>query len=246
MTTTTTPPSDLTAATTIARTELRLIARSKAVLISATAVPLVLAASVLARREETVLASVGMVTMVLTFFAMFSIYATAVTTLVTRRQELFLKRLRSGETSDAAILVGVSLPPVLLYVLQTGIVLAVMSAIGVAWPAAWWWVAVAIVGLITSSVALAVATAAVTPNASAAQISTMPWIIVVIATFVLSPLVDNSLMDLTPGGAVVTLIRSAYEVDTAGSPIGAIGGLIFWTAVGWEVAKRRFRWEPRS
>lgn len=238
--------STLSDALVIARTELTLITRSKAVLISATAVPLVFAASVLARRDETVAASVGMVVMVLSFFALFSIYLTTTTTIVTRRQDLFLKRLRSGETSDAAILIGLSLPPVLLFVVQSAIVLAVMSAIGVRWPDSWWWVAVMIVGLVVSSVAAAIGTAAITPNASAAQISTMPYLLVFIATLVLSPIVDNRFMDLTPGGAAVTLVREAYGADTAGTVAGAIAGFALWTALGWELARRQFRWEPRA
>jgi len=239
-------PSPAAQTIAIARTELRLIARSKAVLVSATVVPLVFAAFVLARREETLQASVGMVTMVLAFFAVFTIYLTVTTTFVTRRQDLFLKRLRSGEASDAAILIGLAVPPVLLFVVQTAVVLAVMLAIGVAWPAHWWWVAVAIVGLVVSSVACAVGTTAVTPDASAAQISTMPYVIVVIATLIMAAIVENRFFDLTPGGALVTLVNEAYGATGAGSPLTAVLGLGLWTALGVELAKRRFRWEPRT
>lgn len=239
------PQSILRQARVIARTELRLIARSKAVLVSATALPLVFAAFVLAQADTARSAAVAMIAMIAAFFALFTIYLTATTTLVTRRQDLFLKRLRSCEASDAAILLGLLTPTVLLFVVQVAIVGAVLAALGIPAPSAWWWLIAAIVGLVAACLAGAVGTAALTPNASAAQISTMPFITVVLGTLIAAPLADLQALDLTPGGAVVTLVRAAYDLDVAGSPWSALAGLALWTWLGADVARRRFRWEPR-
>lgn len=238
--------STATAARIVAGIELKLIMRSKAVLLSATAVPLIFAAFFVFQADETKAAGVGITAMLLVFFALFSVYITATTTFVTRRQDLFLKRLRSGEASDASIIAGVAIPPVLLFVAQIVVVLAAMYAVGVEFPAQWWWILVAIVGVVASSVSMAVATAALTPNASAAQISTMPYAIILLGTLIAGPIVGSRFFDLTPGGAVVTLVRLAHGMETDGSALSAVAGLALWVAIGWEIAKRRFRWEPRS
>lgn len=243
--TTRTSPTPMGRTRAIAMAEFRLIFRAKAVLFSATILPLVFAAFLVANRESTQNASVAMVAMVVLFFALFTIYITATTTLVTRRQDLFLKRLRSGESSDRSILAGLLVPSVLLCVGQTAVVLAVMAAIGVPLPAAPWWVAVALVGMVASSIAAATATAAITPNASAAQISSMPYLLIAMGSLVAAPLMESRWLDLTPGGAVVTLIRAAYEMPSYGSVLVATAGLAMWTYFGIDLTKRLFRWEPR-
>lgn len=229
----------------IARTELRLIVRSKAVLASATAFPLLFAAFVLAQAESARNAAVGMIAMVLVFFAIFTVYITATTTLVTRRQDLFLKRLRSGEPTDAAVFSGLLLAPILLFVAQVLIVVAALVALQIAAPSRAWWLVPAVVGLVASCLTVATATAALTPNPSAAQISTMPYTTLVIGSLVAGPLLDSPYLDLTPGGAVVTLVRAAYDLEVSGHPWMAIAGLALWTYVGVELTRRYFRWEPR-
>jgi len=249
MSTTTTRPttrsSGLRHAKVIARTELRLIARSKAVLASATAFPLLFAAFVLAQADTARNAAVGMICLIIAFFALFAIYLTATTTLVTRRQDLFLKRLRSGEASDGAILAGLLAAPLVLFVAQTAVVAVVLVALDVPAPPAPWWLAVAVVGIVASCLTAATGTAAITPNASAAQISTMPYMTVVLGSLIAAPMLDEAYLDLTPGGAVVTLVRAAYDLELAGSPAFAIAGLALWTWLGIDLTRRRFQWEPR-
>ena len=65
------------------------------------------------------------------------------TTAVTRRQDLYLKRLRSGESSDVSILAGIVAPPVLLCLDETLVVFAATFVIGVKFPGQWWWGVVA-------------------------------------------------------------------------------------------------------
>lgn len=239
-------PSAVKQASTIAKIEFKLITRSKAVLFSATAIPLLFAGFLILQREATREAGVALFSMSIVFFAMFTVYITATTTLVTRRQDLFLKRLRSGEASDTSILVGIFTTPVILCVGQALVVFVAMLAIGVVMPAAWWWIIVAFLGLVIVSITVAAGTAGLTPNPSAAQISTLPFTFVALGSLIASPMVDHRLMDLTPGGAIVTLCRLGYELHVPGSAGLAVAGLVLWSALGWELAKRTMRWEPRA
>jgi len=232
-------------AAVIARTELRLIARSKTVLVSATAFPLLFAAFVLVQADAARDAAVGIVTMILAFFALFTLYLTATTTLVTRRQDLFLKRLRSGEVGDLAILGGLLVAPLVLFVAQVAVVAVALLFLDLAAPEQALWLVPAVIGIVTSSLTAAVGTAAVTPNPSAAQISTMPFMVLVLGSLVASPLLESAWLDATPGGAVVTLVREAWGLPIAGSPWAAVASLAVWTWLGVELARRRFTWEPR-
>lgn len=250
-TTTTASPTSISRVRAIAGSEFRLIARSKAVLFSATALPLMFAVFLFVQRDAAVeasgdsVASVGMVSMVVMFFVMFTVYITATTTLVTRRQDLFLKRLRSGESPDLVILAGLLLPPVALCLLQTAVVMVVMIALGNGIPGHWWWIVLALLGLLAASVTAATATAALTPNASASQISSMPFVALALGTLIASPITENPWLDLTPGGALVTLVRAAYDIDVYGNVGVAVAGLVLWTYLGYDLTKRLFRWEPR-
>lgn len=225
--------------------ELLLIRRSTAVLFSAVLFPLAMSVYVVLQREDTQQAGVAMVGALSLFFVLFTIYTTVTTTIVTRRQELYLKRLRSGEASDAAVMIGMTAPAVLLCVLQLVLVLATVFAIGVQVPPSPLPVIAALVGLVVVNVLAGVATAAVTPNASAAQISTMPFILLVLGGFIGSAVAPSTWWDFTPGGAAVTLLRTGYDLPVEGSVVSALAGLVVWVVLASDLIRRRFAWEPR-
>lgn len=230
----------------IARSEWRLIFRNKTVLLSATLMPLAFAGFFLLQNDDSVNAAVALQSIILTMFSLMTVYLTVTLTAVSRRQDLYLKRLRSGESSDAAIFTGLVLPPAMLCLAQVIVVFAGLFALGVPLPEQPWWIVVAAIGSILSSLAVGVATAAITTNATAAQMTTVPYFLLLLGTVFATPFVDHRLMDLTPGGAVVTLVRLAYELPTAGSSWGAAVGLALWTYLGIYLARRHFRWEPRA
>jgi ABC-2 type transport system permease protein len=238
--------STLTRALPIAETELRLLVRNRAVLFSASLFPLAMAAYLLTLREDTRNAGIALFSMNLAFFTTFSIYATVTTTLVARREDLYLKRLRSGESSDVAIIVGLVAPLVALCVAQLALVLAAMLALGVRMPGNPLPLLLAAVGLIAVTSTVGVLTAVLTPTSSASQISSVPFLLLVVGSLALAPQADSPLMDLTPGGAVVTLVRSAYGASVEGSVLTATLGLAVWAYAGFELARRRFVWEPRA
>ena len=92
----------------IAQSELVQIFRNRAVLITNLIMPLAASAFFIYYRDGfTSIGSLGYVAAILVFtVAAFSLYTTALTTLSARRQDLFLKRLRSTAAGDAAILSG--------------------------------------------------------------------------------------------------------------------------------------------
>ena len=59
----------------------------------------------------------------------FGLYTTAVTTLASRRQDLFLKRLRSTAASDRSILAGLVLPVAVIALIQVVAILAVFGVV---------------------------------------------------------------------------------------------------------------------
>ena len=233
-------------ATVIARTEWRLIARNKTVLLSATLFPLALTALSLIQDPQGPTAAAGMTAIMIALFSSMTVYMTVTLTAVSRRQDLYLKRLRSGESSDVAIFAGVTIPPALLCVAQLVVVAVALAIIGFETPAEPWWILVAAIGSILSGLAMGLGTASVTTNASAAQMTTVPYFLLIIGSVIATPLVEHRLMDLTPGGAVVTFARLAFEVPTPGSALTAALGLVLWTVIGIELARRFFRWEPRA
>jgi ABC-2 type transport system permease protein len=82
---------------TIAHSELNQLLRNRSILVTSLMMPMAAAAFFLYNRDVFErIGSLGYIAAVLVFtIAAFGLYATTVTTLATRRQNLFLKRLRS-------------------------------------------------------------------------------------------------------------------------------------------------------
>ena len=96
----------------IARSELIQIFRNRLVMVTGLVIPVVVSAFFVYRHELFADGtSLGYIAAIVVFTVMsFGLYTTAVTTLASRRQNLFLKRLRSTAAGDADILIGLVLP----------------------------------------------------------------------------------------------------------------------------------------
>ncbi|MER6618716.1 MULTISPECIES: ABC transporter permease [unclassified Streptomyces] len=255
-TTTTTPMSRMTS---LARAELTLLGRSKGTLVAALFVPLVLPLSVRSAAEEMDLAEAGLTpgTVVLPaavgFSLLFAVYSALVGVFVVRREELVLKRLRTGELRDAEILGGSALPSVLTGLVQC-LVLAVACAVllDMSAPSA---PHLAVLGLVLGLVmcaALAAVTAAFTRTAESAQVTPMPLLIVSMigsGMFVPLELLPDrvaSVCELLPLTPVVALVRGGWTGDlSAAETIGALATAVAWILLAVFAVRRRFRWEPR-
>ena len=235
----------------IARSELIQILRNRAVLITSLIMPV--AASVFfIRFRETFeqIGSLGYIGAVIVFtIAAFSLYATTVTTLAARRQDLFLKRLRSTAASDASILTGLVLPISVLSAVQVGLILAVFAGLS-GGPADVPLLVLAVVATFVMMLALGLATAGITNSPEHAQVTSLPLSLGVVA--VTSWVGITGTEDLTllkrllPGGAATELIVNAWN---GGVPLTdslpLLAPTLAWVVVAVTLALRMFRWEPR-
>ncbi|MGX5214334.1 ABC transporter permease [Streptomyces violaceus] len=252
----TTPMSRMTA---LARAELTLLGRSRGALVAALFVPLMLPVSVRSAAQEMDLAEAGLNagTLVLPaavgFSLLFAVYSVLVGVFVVRREELVLKRLRTGELRDAEILAGSAMPAAV-----TGLVQCLLLAAGctvlldMSAPSA---PHLALVGLLLGLVlcaALAAVTASHTRTGESAQVTPMPLLVVSMmgsGMFVPLELLPDrlaSLCELLPLTPVVTLVRGGWTGDlSAYETLGSVATAMAWIVIAVFAVRRWFRWEPR-
>lgn len=237
--------------------ELRLLLRNTTVAVSALLMPLVIAVMFVASgMQDTPSSGWGylIALILLTVFGM-SGCITAAGTLTYRRDELYLKRLRCSQASDAAILVGV-LSPVLLVTLVQGLLMVALTAVVASSLPASPLPLVAVIALGTAmSAGMGMATTGFASSGEQAQTVATPVFFVLIGTGIWAGtgLAEGltTLQQLSPGGAVVQLVALAYDPGATLSAstselFPALGGMLGWTAVSVGAARRYFRWEPRS
>lgn len=197
------------------------------------------------------------------FTLLLVVYYNLVPALVARREELVLKRLRTGELTDGEILIGTALPAVTLAWAQLLVgTIAGAAVFGLGMPTNAILVVAAVVLGTPLFVLLAAASTAMTRNVEMAQVTTAPVLIVPLLFSGLLFSVHNfpgpvqllaQAMPLTP---VVDLLhlgltgttRSGASVGLADSFAPAVVPVLTlaaWVlAAGW-AARRWLRWEPR-
>ncbi|MFI5933868.1 ABC transporter permease [Actinoplanes sp. NPDC051494] len=235
----------------IAYSEFAQILRNRAVLISNLIMPLAVSAFFIYQRDSFAqIGSLGYIAVVLVFtVGAFTLYTTAVTTLSARRQDLFLKRLRSTAAGDPAILSGLTLPVALTAVVQVVVVLGIFAAVS-GGPADVALLVMAILATFVMMLALAVATAGVTGSPEQAQVTTLPISLVTIAVASWVGITGTESFTLIkrvlPGGSAAELIVDTWNggVPLADS-LPLLGPTLGWVVVAIVLALRLFRWEPR-
>jgi len=191
-------------------------------------------------------------------------YYSVLSMVTTRRGEGVLKRLRTGEALDWQILTAPAVPGALVTVASTVVVLAVIYGTGAPAPVNPVAIVLAVLGGIILFTLLALATSAVTKNAEAAQITSMP--VMTLAMLGLGSirqiLPDQlaGLVDWTPFAAISDLVYlgaagrpavgdPADMLDFAGT-FGMFGRpvatLAVWTAMALMLTHRSFRWDDRG
>lgn len=245
--------------TSLARAELTLLGRSRGTLFAALFVPLILPLSAREAAKQMDLAEVGLTlgTVILPasigFSLLYAVYATLVSVYTARREELVLKRLRTGELRDTEILTGAALPAVV-----TGLAQCVVLAIGCTVlldVGALRAPHLAVLGLLLGiflCVSLAAVTSAFTRSVESAQVTTLPVVflsMIFSGMFVpLEILPDRvaSACELLPLTPVITLVRGGWTGGlSASEALGAILVALVWTVGGVFAVRRWFRWEPR-
>ncbi|MFF5075498.1 ABC transporter permease [Actinoplanes sp. NPDC000266] len=235
----------------IAYSEFAQIYRNRAVLISNLIMPLLASAFFIYRRDSFAeIGSLGYIAAVLVFtVAAFSLYTTAVTTLAARRQDLFLKRLRSTAAGDPAILSGLTLPVTLTALVQAVAILGVFAAVSGS-PADVALLAVSILATFAMMLALAMATAGLTGSPEQAQVTTLPISLLTIAVASWVGITGTEelalIKRLLPGGSATELIVNTWN---GGVPLAEslplLAPTLGWVVVAVVLALRLFRWEPR-
>ncbi|CAM5287911.1 MULTISPECIES: ABC transporter permease [Streptomyces] len=243
----------------LARTELILLGRSRATIVAAVIVPLFLPFSVRSAVDEADLKEAGLSvgTLLLPaavgFSLLFAVYAALTTAYVTRREELVLKRLRTGELRDREILIGAALPATGIGFTQSVLLAAgCMALLDLGAPSA---PHLVLLGLLLGLVmcgALAAVTAAFTRTAESAQVTGLPLMFLSMLgsgiTVPLEMLPDRlaSFCELLPLTPVITLVRGGWTGDLSGyDALGAVATALAWTVIAVFAVRRWFRWEPR-
>jgi ABC-2 type transport system permease protein len=235
----------------LARSVVIQIFRNRRVLVTGLVIPIALSGYLVYEHERfSDLGRVGYIAAVVMFTVLaLGLYTTAVTTLASRRQNLFLKRLRSTAASDASILTGLVLPATVVALLQVVVILVVLGAVTTE-PAQVLLLAVAILATTAMMVALALATAGLTSSPEHAQVTTLPvsLSVIAVASWVGITGTDDlaRLKRLLPGGSATEMVINAWN---GGVPLldslPLLATTLGWVAVAVAMAVRLFRWEPR-
>ncbi|EDY45255.1 ABC transporter permease [Streptomyces sp. SPB074] len=243
----------------LARAETTLLLRGKGTLFAALVVPLVLPFSFKNAIDSMDLGGTGLdlgtvlLPTALGLSLLFAVYSTLVSTYVTRREELVLKRLRTGEVRDHEILVGSALPAVLTCLVQWAVI--IIGSVLLVHPGAPSNPALVVLGAVLGlvlAVGLGALTATLSRTAETAAVMAMPVIILtMIGSGVAIPL------DVMPDGLAtaarflpftppLTLLRGGWagNLDGGETPLAVVSGLA-WALFAAYGVRRWFRWEPR-
>lgn len=234
----------------IARSELIQIFRNRLVLVTMLVIPAASSVFYMYLHDRIPWLDLGAVAAVLMFLVVtMGLYTTAVTTLASRRQNLFLKRLRSTALDDSRILTGLLLPVTVITVAQVAVILTVLSVVADP-PADLLLLLVAVLATVVMMVGLALATAGVTNSPEHAQVTTLPVLVGVLSIAGWVGFTGTEeltlLKRLLPGGSAAELVVNAWNggVSVADS-LFLLAPTLAWVAVSVVLAGQVFRWEPR-
>lgn len=254
--------SEARRALALARAEVTLLLRNRTALFTALTMPLLFVG--LYATLPGGLGGPAAVTGLVTGSALlFVVHYTLVTSVVARREQHTLKRLYTSPARPATVLVGMTLPLVVLLVLQVLLGLAataVLTGLG-GLPRPGLLVPAVLLGAAVWAV-LALVCSVVTRSVESAQLSTLPLILVALLFSGLSlplgllPEALRVLAQLTPMFPVVDLVALAFgparvttEVAVGGALVRAVlvdvAVLVGWLVGGLALVRRSFRWEPR-
>lgn len=235
----------------IALSELVQIFRNRLVLVTSLVMPAAVSAFFVYQHEVfAALGSLGYIAAVVMFtVGAFGLYTTTVTTLASRRQNLFLKRLRSTAAGDTGILSGLLLPITVISLVQVAVIMTVLAMVA-GEPDNILLLAAAVLSMVIMMLGLGLATAGVTNSPEHAQVTTLPISIgtIAVASWVgITGTEELALLKrLLPGGSATELVVNAWNggVPVTDSLI-LLAPTLSWVIVAVALASRIFRWEPR-
>ncbi|CAN5156107.1 ABC transporter permease [soil metagenome] len=233
----------------IATSELRMLVRNRLVALLGILSPLIIGGIfIINRPAEGGLATAA--TLQIVAMLGLGVYVTATTTLSARRQNLFLKRLRSSAVSDPSIIAGLVVPIILVGLVQVGIILTGLAVSASTAPVHVWLLVVVVLIVDVMFAGFAVATAGVTNSPEHAQFTTLPLFFATLGAAFWVTFTGTQelgiLKQALPLGAIPELMTIVwYDGDLSRVPLLLIPTLA-WTAIAVLAARFMFRWEPRA
>lgn len=254
----TTPRGRLTA---LGRAELTLLFRNRTALAVALLLPVAMVASLRPLVSTMDLSGTGTNPAVLSvsggigFVLLFVVYYNLVTAYVARREDLVLKRLRTGEASDQEILLGTALPAVTVALVQCAalVVSGVLLLHAGAPPRPDLLVLGVLLGTLLLG-ALAALSTVFTRTVESAQLTTAPLLLAcTVGAGLLVPLESlphpvAQLCRLLPLSPAIRLVQAGLlggPRAAAGEVLPALVLALAWTGLTVFAVRRWFRWEPR-
>ncbi|MGW2178045.1 ABC transporter permease [Streptomyces sp. NPDC001732] len=245
--------------TALGRAEVALLTRNRTAMFVALLMPAVMVLAMRAALKPSVLDGTGLsiagaaLTGGIGIVLIQAVYMNLVSSYVARREDLVLKRLRTGEITDREILTGTALPSAVLALAQTVVIIVagtVFFDLGTPERPD-----LLLAGLLLGVVmltALAGATSTITRTVQTSQLTTLPlFFISMMGSGLFVPLEvmpDRmaAVCELLPVTGVMTLVRAGWLGGAEGSDllVAALTGLA-WTAFAVFAVQRWFRWEPR-
>lgn len=253
----------------LSKAEYRQFLRNKTLVVMGTVFPvaLPLITFFIARNgvgTTTEIATTGLEMFALMAF-LFVTYYSVLSMITTRRGEGVLKRLRTGEAADWQIQTAPAVPGALLTLVGAAVVGGVIYGFGAPAPVNPVALVLALVAGIVVFSLLGLATSAVTKNAEAAQITSMPvMMIAFVGLATIREILPDKLADAaawTPFAALSDLIslgasglpatapENTAPLDFAGTftemaqPLATLG---VWTALALAIVATSFRWDDRG
>jgi ABC-2 type transport system permease protein len=248
-------PTFTRSAAAIARAEFTLLRRNATILVISIAVPIAMTIGTVLVARDAVDASGWAVplTLLIALVLGMGVYMPATLSITARREDLYLKRLRTSEAGDAAIVGGVLAPLVVAGVAQSIIAVAAVVVFGGATIPALPLAGAAVLATVALALLAAIATTGLVRGTEQADAATMPFF----AFFVLSAVWaayessgDGFVHLLLPGGALLAVMDGAMSSELAqpamlGPALLGLAVLLAWCAISAFVVRRTFRWEPR-
>lgn len=278
MSTPTTTPDHPTTGSTVkrfmalARAETLQFVRNKTLLINAAVVPIAFALVMYFVQSGNDEASkVDAAATAMEYFLLFALmsvqYYTVLSMVTTRRDEGVLKRLRTGESRDVEILSASSFPGAVLTIVFTVVIAVLLMVLGAPGPVNVVPIIVAVLlGLAVVS-GLALVTSGFTKNAEAAQITSLPVMVLLFASMglfrQLYPEAVTEVVDRTPFALIFDLAQYGWAGNTMMDRISADGAaplssgevlaetwqmmliLVVWAVVCLWAGAKYVRWDIR-
>jgi len=234
-----------------------LLVRNRLTFVYAVALPLVPLVAIGFVGDEATLGRAA-VSQTLLLALLFPVFYNLLSLFVTRRDELVLKRLRTGEARDPELLASLALPGCAITVVVMLLAVVVGAAVGLPLPVNPLLYAVTVLAGCAIFAGLALLTAAFTRTSEAAQVTSMPVIVLAVAGTLVDvfPARVADVVALTPVAAIDEMLSIGWFGRADGADVGfgpsfveagpPLLVLVVWTIVSLDLARRHLRWEPRA